>query len=562
VLASKIPLYDKHGKVTHVIGISRDITSLKQAEDALRTAKEQAEAATRAKSEFLANMSHEIRTPMNAIIGMTNLLLDTELTSDQGEFVSTIRVSGENLLAIINDLLDFSKIEAGSMDLEQHSFNVLECIEEALDLFAPRAFQKGIELAYTVTENLMTSVVGDSLRLRQVLINLIGNAVKFTERGEVVVAASGEAVAGDQYRLSFAVRDTGIGIPSDRQHFLFRSFSQVDASTTRRYGGTGLGLAISKRLIEMMNGEISVDSQPGAGSVFAFQVMVKPGESADSPPSESQSLQGQRLLLVDDNHTNLTILVHQFKRWGLDVLALASSVEALRLLSKGEHFDIAVFDLLMPELNGIQLAAHARKTLAGTNLPIILLTSISDADTRLAARKQGFAAVLTKPAKLAQLYEAVSSALGRTIQMQRQASSHRKQKSEFATIAPAKRPLRILLAEDNPINQKVAMRILSRLGHIPVMVENGHEAVMAVQESDFDVVLMDIHMPEMDGLAATRLIRKELPAQRQPYIIALTADIIEGFRQRCLDAGMNAYISKPVRIDELAATLQKVETFG
>jgi CheY-like chemotaxis protein len=273
-------------------------------------------------------------------------------------------------------------------------------------------------------------------------------------------------------------------------------------------------------------------------------------------------LQGQRLLLVDDNHTNLTILVHQFKRWGLDVLALASSVEALRLLSKGEHFDIAVFDLLMPELNGIQLAAHARKTLAGTNLPIILLTSISDADTRLAARKQGFAAVLTKPAKLAQLYEAVSSALGRTIQMQRQASSHRKQKSEFATIAPAKRPLRILLAEDNPINQKVAMRILSRLGHIPVMVENGHEAVMAVQESDFDVVLMDIHMPEMDGLAATRLIRKELPAQRQPYIIALTADIIEGFRQRCLDAGMNAYISKPVRIDELAATLQKVETFG
>ena len=562
VLASKIPLYDEHGKVTHVSGISRDITSLKQAEDALRSAKEQAEAGARAKSEFLANMSHEIRTPMNALIGMANLLLDTELTSDQREFVSTIRVSGENLLAIINDLLDFSTIEAGSMDLEHHSFNVLECIEDTLDLFAPRAFQKGIELAYTVTEKLMTSVVGDSLRLRQVLINLIDNAVKFTERGEVVVAVSGEAVAGDQYRLSFAVRDTGIGIPADRQHTLFRSFSQVDASTTRRYGGAGLGLAISKRLIEMMNGEISVDSQPGAGSVFSFDVMVKPGESADSPLTEPQALPGQRLLLVDDNPTNLTILVHQFKRWGLDVLPLASSVEALRRLSTGEHFDIAVFDMLMPELDGIQLAAHARKTPAGIHLPIILLTSISDADTRLAARAQGLAAVLTKPAKLAQLYEALSSALGRTIQMQRQTKGHHKQKSEFATIAPARRPLRILLAEDNPINQKVAMRILSRLGHVPVMVENGHEAVMAVQESDFDVVLMDIHMPELDGLAATRLIRKELPAQRQPYIIALTADVMEGFQQHCLEAGMDAYISKPVQIDELAATLQKVEIFG
>ena len=559
VLASKIPLFDDQGRATHVIGVSRDITMLKRTEAAMRDAKEQAEAATRAKSEFLANMSHEIRTPMNAIIGMTNLLLDTELTADQAEFVSTIRVSGENLLAILNDLLDFSKIESGSMELEQQPFSVLECIEETLDMFAPRAFQKGIELAYTVTDNLLTTVIGDSLRLRQVLINLIGNAVKFTERGEVVVAASGETAGEGQYRLSFAVRDTGIGIPSDRRHFLFRSFSQVDASTTRRYGGTGLGLAISKRLVEMMAGDISVESQPGAGSVFTFHILVQPGAHSEDPPAESQSLQGQRVLLVDDNQTNLTILVHQFRRWGLSVLPVASSVEALRLLSKGERFDIAVFDMLMPEMDGIQLAAHARRTLAGTNLPIILLTSISDADTRLAAREQGFAAVLTKPAKLAQLYEAVSSALGRTTHLQRRLRSQRKHQSDFAAIAPVKRPLRILLAEDNPINQKVAMRILSRLGHTPVMVENGSEAVAALQENGFDVILMDIHMPEMDGLEATRRIRRDLPNDHQPYIIALTADVMEGFQQRCLDAGMDAYISKPVRIDELAASLQKVE---
>jgi two-component system sensor histidine kinase/response regulator len=560
VLASKIPLFDDEGQATHVIGISRDITALKQTEEALREAKDQAEGATRAKSEFLANMSHEIRTPMNAIIGMTNLLLDTDLTADQAEFVSTIRVSGENLLAILNDLLDFSKIESGSMELEQQPFNVLECIEETLDMFAPRAFQKGIELAYTVSESLLTTVIGDSLRLRQVLINLIGNAVKFTERGEVVVAASGETLPQGHYRLSFAVRDTGIGIPSDRRHYLFRSFSQVDASTTRRYGGTGLGLAISKRLVEMMEGEIDVESQPGAGSVFNFHILVHPGASAEQHAPETQSLLGQRVLLVDDNQTNLTILVHQFKRWGLDALPVASSVEALRLLSKGERFDVAVFDMLMPEMDGIQLATHARKTLAGTDLPIILLTSISDADTRMAAREQKFAAVLTKPAKLAQLYEAVSSALGRNIQVQRRLRSQRKQKSDFAALAPVKRPLRILLAEDNPINQKVAMRILSRLGHTPVMVENGREAVDAVQENRYDVILMDIHMPEMDGLEATRQIRRDVPVARQPYIIALTADVMEGFQQRCLDAGMDAYISKPVRIDELAATLQKVET--
>jgi PAS domain S-box-containing protein len=557
VLASKLPLYDTNGHPWGLIGISRDVTALKKVEAELRTAKEVAEAATHAKSDFLATMSHEIRTPMNAVIGMTSLLLDSPLNAEQAEFVDTIRISGENLLAIINDILDFSKIESGRMELEHRPFNLVECIEDTLDLFATRAAEKGIELALELQETVPLMVIGDQVRLRQVLVNLVGNAVKFTAEGEVVLSVT--AAAGDARRhLQFAVRDTGIGIPQNRVDRLFQTFSQVDSSTTRRYGGTGLGLAISKRLVEMMGGALGVKSTPGAGSTFTFDMILElPGEDAQHPQSvrpDMAPLDGKQVLIVDDNRTNLTILTHQLERWGITVTAFTEGSDAVAALGGATRFDAAVLDVMMPGMDGLSLAEQLRRGPEGRDLPIVLLSSSGDNLGSERMKQLKVAGTLSKPVKTAQLFEALSQAISGAVGFVR---ARRKVQSQFEEHGEAA-PLRILLAEDNVINQKVALRILQRLGYAADVAETGLAVLEALCRQDYDVVLMDVQMPELNGLDATRRIRAELPPERQPYIIALTADAVAGYQTECLASGMNDYITKPVRIDALVGALQQV----
>jgi PAS domain S-box-containing protein len=539
-----------------MIGTIEDISPRKEFEAELHRAKDEAEAADRAKGEFLAVMSHEIRTPLNGVLGFTDILLDTRLDLSQREFVDTIRNCAQSLLTLINDILDFSRIESSNLELESLPLKLRSCMEEAVSMCSQTASSKRIELVCDLADGVPEWVTGDALRLRQILANLVSNAVKFTTKGEVVLMAIPAAPG----QINFSVRDTGIGIPEDRLDRLFKPFSQADSSTTRRYGGTGLGLAICKRLVEAMGGVIGVESREGEGSIFSFTVPL-PAAQPHETLREAALLDGLAVLVVDDNVTNRRALHHILHRWRMRITSVESAAAALERLRAGESFDLALVDYMMPEMDGIELVRAIREFLPSAQLPIAMLSSFCHADIALKARAAGVQATINKPVRHSQLYDVMVRVLenaGRLHRPKEPVVSN----SVVGTLAiqlGEKLPLRILLAEDQPVNQKIADLMLKKLGYTADMVANGREVIRAVKNTPYDLVLMDLHMPEMDGFEATREIRlleASDPARPRLHIIALTADAMAGDREKCIEAGMDDYITKPLRPQALRSALQ------